>query len=76
MQAQLSPAEKRVFSALASVEGKKEMAEKLSLGKSTVHPHVHSIFAKLGVHSLIELLLRLLKVTKGEERSHDGSGDG
>jgi len=49
------------------------MAEKLSSGRSTVHHHVDSIFAKLGVHSRIELQLLLLKVAKGGERPQDGS---
>lgn len=57
--ARLSPRERQVVELLARGHAAKDVASKLALSANTVRNHVKSIFAKLRVHSQVELLVRL-----------------
>jgi DNA-binding NarL/FixJ family response regulator len=52
--ARLTPRETQVLQALAVGETAAQIAESLGISALTVHSHVKSILAKLGVHSTIE----------------------
>ncbi|HVY31999.1 MAG TPA: response regulator transcription factor [Polyangiaceae bacterium] len=57
--ARLSQREKQVVELLTKGDTAKDVASKLGLSANTVRNHVKSIFAKLRVHSQIELLVKL-----------------
>ena len=52
--ARVTPRETQVLQALAAGETAAQIAESLGISTLTVHSHVKSILAKLGVHSTIE----------------------
>lgn len=55
----LSSREREVACLLACGRAPKEIAAQLGLSPNTVRNHVKSVFTKLGVHSRVELVLRL-----------------
>lgn len=57
--ARLSPREQEITRLLTRGNPAKEIAVMLALSPNTVRNHVKSIFAKLHVHSQVELLLKL-----------------
>jgi DNA-binding NarL/FixJ family response regulator len=63
-QERLSLREREVVALLACGTPPKEIATRLGLSANTVRNHIKSIFAKLRVHSQVELLLKL----RGGER--------
>jgi DNA-binding CsgD family transcriptional regulator len=56
----LSPAQRRVLSALLEGNSEKDVATRLKLSPHTVHNHVREIYARFGVHSRPELMARCL----------------
>jgi DNA-binding NarL/FixJ family response regulator len=52
--AALTPREREVLFHLVDGAGRKEVAERLQLSANTVRTHLHSLMAKLGVHSTLE----------------------
>ncbi len=56
-----SPAQERVLQLVLEGHSEKETARRLHLSPHTVHNHLQTIYALLGVHSRPELLARLLK---------------
>jgi DNA-binding CsgD family transcriptional regulator len=58
-RAPLTPRERDVVTLLVSGASTKEIAERSSLTVSTVNTYLKRIFAKLGVHSRVELVARM-----------------
>jgi DNA-binding NarL/FixJ family response regulator len=56
MLAILTPREREVLFYLVEGSGRKEVAERLQLSANTVRTHLHSLMAKLGVHSTLEVV--------------------
>jgi two-component system NarL family response regulator len=54
--AALTPREREVLFHLVDGAGRKEVAERLQLSANTVRTHLHSLMAKLGVHSTLEVV--------------------
>lgn len=54
--AALTPRERDVLSQLAEGASRKDIAERLQLSENTVRTHLHSLMAKLGVHSTLEVV--------------------
>jgi two-component system NarL family response regulator len=54
--ATLTPREREVLFQLVEGAGRKEIAERLQLSANTVRTHLHSLMAKLGVHSTLEVV--------------------
>jgi DNA-binding NarL/FixJ family response regulator len=54
--AALTPREREVLFHLVDGAGRKEVAERLHLSANTVRTHLHSLMAKLGVHSTLEVV--------------------
>lgn len=52
----LTPRERDVLFHLVEGAGRKEVAERLQLSANTVRTHLHSLMAKLGVHSTLEVV--------------------
>ncbi len=57
----LTPREREILGALADGLSDKQIAERLSIGVSTVGNHFMNIFKKLGVHSRLQALLFALR---------------
>jgi DNA-binding NarL/FixJ family response regulator len=52
----LTPREREVLFHLAEGAGRKEVAERLQVSANTVRTHLHSLMAKLGAHSTLEVV--------------------
>jgi DNA-binding NarL/FixJ family response regulator len=52
--AALTPREREVLDCLANGLSRAEMAARLQVSVNTIRSHVHSLIAKLGVHSTLE----------------------
>lgn len=58
--APLSPAQTKVFDLLVQGSLEKDVAEHLNLSVNTVHNHARKIYEAYGVHSRVELLLKVM----------------
>jgi DNA-binding CsgD family transcriptional regulator len=60
-EADLTRAQRRVFTAILDGLSEKQIARKIDLSKPTVHNHIQAIYRILNVHSRSELFARFLK---------------
>ncbi len=78
----LTPRERDVLFHLVEGAGRKEVAERLQVSANTVRTHLHSLMAKLGVHSTLEVvaltrpMLEALPEIRELRRSLTWAGDG
>lgn len=56
----LAPRERQVLGELLDGRTEARIAERLSISPHTVHAHIRSLYAKLRVHSRVELMRRVL----------------
>lgn len=57
----LSPSEENVVRAVIEGASNKEIADKLAVTEKTIKFHLTNVYAKLGVHSRAQLIVRYLK---------------
>jgi DNA-binding NarL/FixJ family response regulator len=59
--ARLTPRERDMLAALAQGSSDKEIAQRLSIGRETVHTHMVNLLGKLGVESRLQALVFAIK---------------